>query len=393
MSWITKQQLADMPAISAPEVERALDIAARLVIGNLPDFTDRFPKAYSENGFYDAADNVDWTTGFWTGEVWLAYEHTGKEQLLEAGKIQMDSFLERVEKKRDVETHDLGFLYSPSCVAGYKLTGSQVGRRAALLAARELTGRFHEKGEFIQAWGPLNAPDNYRLIIDCLLNLPLLYWASEETGEERYRQVAERHIHTALSHVIREDFSTWHTFFFDRESGAADHGATCQGYRDGSAWARGQAWGVYGTAISYRYTRKEEYIPVFEGVTEYFLSHLPRDLVPFWDLEFGDGDEQPKDSSSGAIAACGILEMAKYLDEKKSAYYREIAKKLVKALADHYAVKDPKESNGLVLHSTYSNHSPYNTCNHYGVDECNIWGDYFYMEALTRLYKDWQVYW
>ena len=128
-------------------------------------------------------------------------------------------------------------------------------------------------------------------------------------------------------------------------------------------------------------------------MTEYFLSHLPRDLVPFWDLEFGDGDEQPKDSSSGAIAACGMLEMAKYLDEKKAGYYREIAKKLVKALADHYAVKDPKESNGLVLHSTYSNHSPYNTCNHYGVDECNIWGDYFYMEALTRLYKDWQVYW
>lgn len=393
MSWITKQQLENMPTISAPEVKDALDVATRLVLENLPDFTDRFPRAYSENGFYAATDNVDWTTGFWTGEVWLAYEHTGKEELLKAGRVQMDSFLERIEKKRDVETHDLGFLYSPSCVAGYKLTGSQVGRTAALLAAQELTGRFHEKGEFIQAWGSLNAPDNYRLIIDCLLNLPLLYWASEETGEERYRQVAEKHIHTALSHVIREDFSTWHTFFFDRETGKADHGATCQGYRDGSAWARGQAWGVYGTAIGYRYTGREEYIPVFEGVTEYFLSHLPEDLVPFWDLEFGDGDEQPKDSSSGAIAACGMLEMAKYLDEKKAGYYREIAGKLVKALADHYAVKDRKESNGLVLHSTYSNHSPYNTCNHYGVDECNIWGDYFYLEALTRLYKDWQVYW
>lgn len=393
MSWILAQQLSDMPEISPEEVRQALDLAADLVIHNLPDFTDRFPKAYSENGFYAATDNVDWTTGFWTGEIWLTYEHTGKTQLLEAGNMQMESFLERIEKKRDVETHDLGFLYSPSCVAGYKLTGSETGRKAALMAAKELTGRYHEKGEFIQAWGSLNAPDNYRLIIDCLLNLPLLYWAFEETGQDRYRQVAEKHIHTALSHVIREDFSTWHTFFFDQKTGAPDHGATCQGYRDGSAWARGQAWGVYGTAIGYRYTRRKEYIPVFEGVTDYFLRHLPEDLVPFWDLEFGDGDDQPRDSSSASIAACGMLEMAKYLDGERALYYRGIAGRLIKALAEHYAVKDPKDSNGLVLHSTYSNHSPYNTCNHYGVDECNIWGDYFYMEALTRLHKDWQVYW
>lgn len=383
----------EKPEISAEEVEEALGRAARQVTGNLPDFTKRFPKAYSENGFYEATENVDWTTGFWTGEVWLAYEHTGNKELLEAGKIQMESFLERIENQRDVETHDLGFLYSPSCVAGYKLTGSKVGRQAALMAARELTGRFHEKGQFIQAWGPLDAPDNYRLIIDCLLNLPLLYWASEETGEEEYREIAEKHIHTALANVVREDFSTWHTFFFDRETGAPDHGATCQGYRDGSAWARGQAWGVYGTAIGYRYTKRQEYIPLFEGVTDYFLKHLPEDLVPFWDLEFGDGDDEPKDSSSASIAACGMLEMAKYLDEEQAKYYRGIAKRLVKALADHYAVKNPAVSNGLVLHSTYSNHSPYNTCNHYGVDECNIWGDYFYMEALTRLNKDWKVYW
>ncbi|MCR5217034.1 MAG: glycoside hydrolase family 88 protein, partial [Lachnospiraceae bacterium] len=232
-----------------------------------------------------------------------------------------------------------------------------------------------------------------RLIIDCLNNLPLLYWASEETGEDKYRVIAEKHIHTALSNLIREDYSTWHTFFFDMKTGAPDHGATCQGYRDGSAWARGQAWGVYGLATAYRYTKKPEYIELFEHVTEYFLDHLPKDLVPYWDLEFSDGSTEPRDSSSASIAACGLLEMAKYVEKEKSAVYTEIAKKLVKALWDHYAVKDPKVSNGLVLHSTYSNHSPYNTCNHYGVDECNIWGDYFYLEALTRLRKDWNPYW
>ena len=394
MSWIALEKLEQKPEITDSEVEAALDAASAQVIRNLPKFTHCFQKAYSENGFYQPTENRDWTTGFWTGEIWLAYEHTKNPALKEAGEIQMKDFLNRIEEKNDVETHDLGFLYSPSCVAGYKLTGSQVGRMAALKAAEELITRFHEKGEFIQAWGPLNAPDNYRLIIDCLLNLPLLYWATEETGEEKYRQVAEKHIHTALANVIRPDFSTWHTFFFNRETGAPDHGATCQGYRDGSAWARGQAWGVYGTAVGYKYTKRESYIPIFKGVTEYFLRHLPEDLVPYWDLEFGDGNEdQPRDSSSASIAACGMLEMAKYLPSKEAAYYISIAKRLMKSVVDHYAVKDPSQSNGLVLHSTYSNHSPYNTCNHYGVDECNIWGDYFYMEALTRLHKDWNIYW
>ena len=394
MSWIALEKLEKKPEITDSEVEAALDAASAQVIRNLPKFTHCFQKAYSENGFYQPTENSDWTTGFWTGEIWLAYEHTKNPALKEAGEIQMKDFLNRIEEKIDVETHDLGFLYSPSCVAGYKLTGSQVGRMAALKAAEELITRFHEKGEFIQAWGPLNAPDNYRLIIDCLLNLPLLYWATEETGEEKYRQVAEKHIHTALANVIRPDFSTWHTFFFNRETGAPDHGATCQGYRDGSAWARGQAWGVYGTAVGYKYTKRESYIPIFKGVTEYFLRHLPEDLVPYWDLEFGDGNEdQPRDSSSASIAACGMLEMAKYLPSKEADYYISIAKRLMKSVVDHYAVKDPSQSNGLVLHSTYSNHSPYNTCNHYGVDECNIWGDYFYMEALTRLHKDWNIYW
>ena len=122
----------------------------------------------------------------------------------------------------------------------------------------------------------MDAPENYRLIIDCLLNLPLLYWASDETGDPKYRDIAEKHIHTAVANVIREDYSTWHTFFFDMKTGAPDHGATCQGYRDGSAWARGQAWGVYGMALAYRYTGRKEYIDLFRHVTEYFLEHLPR---------------------------------------------------------------------------------------------------------------------
>ena len=393
MSYIPLEMLEQKPEITAEEVQEGLLTASRQILRVLPEFTDKYQKAYSEGGFYQATENRDWTTGFWTGEIWLAYEFTEDERLRHAGDIQMKDFLDRIDNRIDVETHDLGFLYSPSCVAGYKLTESPIGKEAALKAADELITRFHEKGEFIQAWGPLGAPDNYRLIIDCLLNLPLLYWATDETGDGKYRDIAEKHIHTALANVIREDFSTWHTFFFNMETGEPDHGATCQGYRDGSAWARGQAWGIYGTAIGYKYTKRREYIDIFKGVTDYYLRHLPEDLVPFWDLEFGDGDDQPRDSSSASIAACGMLEMAKYMEPEDAKYYTGIAKKFMKSVKDHYAVTDFKSSNGLVLHSTYSNHSPYNTCNHCGVDECNIWGDYFYMEALTRLHKDWCVYW
>lgn len=388
MAWITDQ-----------EIDAALQFCAGQVEDNLPHFTRQFQKAYSENNFYQPIDNNYWTTGFWTGEIWLSYEYAKEkgqeraEKFREAGEIQIESFLKRITKKIEVDHHDMGFLYSPSCVAGYKLVGSEKGKEAAIKAADQLITRYHPVGEFIQAWGPMDQPENYRLIIDCLLNLPLLYWASEETGVSKYREIAEKHIHTAIKNVIREDYSTWHTFFFNMETGEPDHGATCQGYRDGSAWARGQAWGIYGCALAYQYTKREEYIDIFRHVTQYFLEHLPKDMVPFWDLEFTDGDDQPRDSSSASIAACGMLEMAKSLKEEEAAVYRKYARQLIKSVYDNYAVKDKEVSNGLVLHSTYSNHSPYNTCDHKGVDECNSWGDYFYMEALTRLHKDWNLYW
>ena len=398
--WISLEQVMAHEEAALPELRQAMDCCVRQVLNNLPAFEEHFPDANSEGNFYTPGGNPyridDWTSGFWTGEVWLAYENSdgpAKARLKAAGDRQVETFLERIDRKLSVDHHDMGFLYIPSCVAAYKLTGSRTGREAAIKAADQLITRYHPVGEFIQAWGPMDAPENYRLIIDCLLNLPLLYWASDETGDDKYREIAEKHIHTAIKNVIREDYSTWHTFFFNMETGEPDHGATCQGYRDGSAWARGQAWGIYGCALAYKYTGRKEYIEIFRHVTQYYLEHLPEDMVPFWDLEFTDGDDQPRDSSSASIAACGLLEMIKYMEKEEAQIYRTYACQMLKSLYESYAVKDPAQSNGLVLHSTYSNHSPYNTCNHYGVDECNSWGDYFYMEALTRLSKDWVLYW
>ena len=393
------QHFTELSENNTDKINNDLKNSVTQILNILPEFTDKFPKAYSEGNFYSAMENVDWTTGFWTGEIWLAYEYvtthesefeTGTaEKLKNAGLTQVRSFLYRIVNKIKVDHHDMGFLYSPSCVAAYKLTGSEDGKEAAIKAADQLLTRYHPVGEFLQAWGPMDQPENYRLIN----NLPLLYWASDVTGDSKYREIADKHINTAVSNVIRDDYSTWHTFFFDMETGAPHHGATCQGYRDGSAWARGQAWGIYGLATAYRYTKREEYIPLFKNVTKYFLDHLPKDLVPYWDLEFTDGDDQPRDSSSASIAACGMLEMSRRLDKDEAEYYINTTKEIMDSVYENYAVSDFGKSNGLVLHNTYSNRSPYNTCNHYGVDECNIWGNYFYMEALTRLSKDWVQYW
>jgi unsaturated chondroitin disaccharide hydrolase len=379
--------------ITDDEVHIALKRAAEQVKRNLPEFTYSCQNHTSVNGFYPKCENNQWTCGFWPGEIWLAYEYTGNSSFTESGLILVESFYNRIKKRIEIDHHDMGFLYTPSCVAPAKLLNNNDARHAALMAADLLIERFHTKGNFIQAWGELGAPDNYRYIIDCLLNLPLLYWASAETGKEKYADTARKHTATCLKYSIREDGSTYHTVFMNPETGEMSHGATCQGYSDDSFWARGQAWAIYGTALSYKYEKRPEYLQAFRRVLKFYTEKLPVDLVPYWDMIFKSGSEEPRDSSSASIVACGLLEMSRHVDEKEGNSYTALAKQMVKSLVDNYSVKDPSVSNGQVLHATYSKKSPYNTCTPEGVDECASWGDYFYMEALTRLSTDWESYW
>ena len=381
-----------LPALSTAAAGAALDSAVAQVRMNLPLYTTRCQNHSSVHNIYPACDNTQWTCGFWPGEIWLSYERTQEESFRAAALTLVDSFAYRIEHKIEVDHHDMGFLYTPSCVAAYKLTGSETARRAAVDAADQLIARFQEKGQFIQAWGAMGAPENYRYIIDCLLNLPLLYWAGETTGNEKYADIARRHITTCLSNSFRADGSTYHTFFMNPD-GTPSHGATCQGYRDDSFWARGQAWGVYGSILSYRYTRNPAYLETFRRALRFYLTRLPGDLVPYWDMIFTEGTEEPRDSSSAAIVACGLLEAAKWVEPSEAAAYDRLARQMLGSLVEHYAVTDHVPGAGQILHGTYSKKSPYNTCTPEGVDECTSWGDYFYMEALTRLTKDWALYW
>ena len=377
----------DVKFLSEEEIKSALDFIVKKIDKNLETFTYDFPGSASKNNVYKKNENNIWTTSFWTGMLWLAYEVTGDEKYRKVAEVQLMSFKERIEREVEIDTHDLGFLYSLSAVAQYKLTGNEVAKEVALKAADHLMGRYKEKGEFIQAWGEINDPEKYRLIIDCLLNLPLLYWAAEVTGDKNYYDIAYKHYKTAAKYVIRDDASTYHTYYFNPETGAPTKGITYQGYSDDSCWARGQAWGIYGVPLSYIYTKDEGSEELYRKLTNYFLNRLPEDHIAYWDLIFMDGEE-PRDTSSNVIATCGMLEMDKWIkDDEEKEIYKKAISAMMRSLIENYTTEKCEESNGVLLHGVYAR--PQGN----GVDECVIWGDYFYMEALVRMLKEWKLYW
>ncbi|MCL2572393.1 MAG: glycoside hydrolase family 88 protein [Defluviitaleaceae bacterium] len=378
--------------ITKKEINQAITTAIQTLREDLPIFKGKFKPAASKDNYYAPAENDDWTNGFHTGQYWLAWELTREDAFKEAALAHVESFRQRIIDRVVVDHHDMGFLYTLSCVAAWRLVGCETGRTTALMAADNLISRFHKKGGFIQAWGAYGAEDNHRLIIDCLMNLPLLYWATTETSDPKYAEVADIHTATSLQNLIREDHSTYHTYYFDINTGAPLKGVTAQGYKDSSPWARGQAWGIYGLALSYLYTKDPKCIDLFYKVTDFFLNRLPSDMVAYWDLDFTDGNNEPKDSSAAVIAACGMLEMAKHLPKDKADHYTLVATQITHSIAQNY-IPNPGESNGLLLHGVYAKASPYNTVSNSGVDECVIWGDYFWLELLTRLSKDWKIYW
>lgn len=370
-------------------LEQQLDYCYQKIKSNLDVFSDLVPSAASRNQIFPAEKNIDWTASFWVGQLFLAKEGTKTTDFDEVIAIQVESFQKRLDQQIELETHDIGFLYILSAVADFKVNGNLKSRAMAIKAADLLMTRYNEKAHIIQAWGDLNNPEQSgRMIIDCLLNLPLLYFASIETGNPKYREAAYLHAKQTQKYIVRANATTFHTYFFDVETGAAKYGKTQQGFSDDSCWARGQAWGIYGFTLSYLYTGDTSFIDTAVRLADYFIEKLPEDKVPYWDLIFSDGSDEERDSSSGAIAVCGLLELAKVLplSNSKRSQYEAIALDIIDSLASNYTTKSLPESNGLLLHGVYDKNS------NKGVDECMSWGDYYYLEALTRLNQVWRSY-
>jgi unsaturated chondroitin disaccharide hydrolase len=384
-----RARFAELPLPSKAEVSEAVERATARVGRSRPEFRDSFPAPSSEGLIYPPIANVEWTNGFWTGILWLAWQLTSEDAFRRTAESQVASFLDRARRELNVDHHDLGFLYTPSACAAWQLTGNAMGREAGLLAADLLMRRFDETTGVIQAWGDLNDPaESGRMILDCNLNLPLLYWADRETGDARYWDAAHRHLAQAERYLVRPDASTFHTFFMDVRTGKPLRGTTHQGYADDSCWSRGQAWGIYGFTLGAVLSGRGELLTLSSKLANYFINRLPENLIARWDLVFVDEDDQPYDTSASAIAACGLLELAQRLppaDPHRDLYHR-IAWAIVRQL-DRTHLAPLETSNGLLKDGVY--HMPKGV----GVSECCIWGDYFYLEALIRLKRDWEPYW
>lgn len=355
-------------------------------------YSDCFPDSSSIHGVYGKQENNEgWTQSFWTGILWLAYEFTGDKIYKDTVTKLLPSFVNRVDNMVGMGDHDIGFVFTLSMVAGYKVTGDENMRQKAINAAKVLANRFREKGQFIQIAGDADCvePKLYRLIIDCLMNTQLLFWAGEETGDAEFTRKALAHVNTTLDTVVREDGSTFQNFYFDQKTGERLGGGTKQGLSDSSAWSRGQAWGVTGPALAYSHFKDDSIMKKYCSIVDYYINHLPDDYVAYWDLSFNCGEE-PRDSSAAAIAVCGLLEACRSmpLDAEHKKKYFETAERIMNSLIENYTTKDDAKSNGLLKHGTYY------YAGNLGVDECCIWGDYFYMEALMRfLNPDWKKYW
>lgn len=369
---------------------QAIEDAVQKTRFNITRFGELFPHVSTEGKDYMLNANDEWTDGFWSGLLWLCYEVTNDSEFRLAARRTVESFRDRLKKNIALEHHDIGFLYSLSSKAQWMVEENGSAMILTIHAAEKLMERWREQGSYIQAWGPIgDSEQGGRIIIDCLMNLPLLYWASEQTGDPKFRETAILHAEKSRRYLVRGDDSSYHTFHFNQETGEPIGGSTHQGYTNGSTWTRGQAWGIYGFALSYRYTKNPLFLETSKRLAKYFIKHLPADSVAYWDFNAEVTDSTYRDSSASAIAACGMLELLEHLDpsDVEAEFFNEAVTRSMESLVLNYSTMGEPEAQGLLKHGSYhvrGNSSP---------DDYMIWGDYYYLEALLRMEKGLKGYW
>lgn len=316
--------------------------------------------------------NSWWTNGFWPGMMWQLFVGTGNEAFRQEA-LRVEKLLIQELEHYELLNHDVGFMYMPSTGAHYKLEGDEVAKRHTLHAASLLAGRFNPEG-FISAW---NANRPGWAIIDCMMNLSLLYWASEQTGDTRFEKIARIHADTSLREFVREDGSCHHIVIFDPNTGAALDKPGGQGYAPGSSWSRGQAWALYGFTLSYMHTHEPRYLEAACRVADYFISCIRPDGLT--DCDFRQPKEADRiDNIAGACAASGLLKLAKLAGDREEGY-RAAALNMLHAL-DELCADWTEQSAGILQKCTASYHKD-GAGRHVNI----IYGDYFFIEAICTL--------
>lgn len=331
-----------------------------------------------ENGKLTMVVSRDWTSGFFPGELWFFYEQTKNKKWLELAKV----YTEKVKKEQfNTGTHDLGFMIYCSFGNGYRLTGDTAYRSVIIQAAKSLSKRFNPVAGVIRSWDHNKQQWKYPVIIDNMMNLELLFEATKLTGDSSFYKIAVTHANTTMKNHFRPDFSSWHVVDYDVETGKVIKKETAQGYSNESAWARGQAWALYGYIICYRETKDPAYLKLANSIAHLILNNpsTPKDGIPYWDYNDPNIPNVSKDASAAAITSSALFELAGY--SPKNSGYEAAARKILNSLNKSYTSK-PGENKGFILaHST--GHRPANS----EIDVPINYADYYYLEALMRSKK------
>lgn len=334
------------------------------------------PRTIEKDGSLRLVSSHDWCCGFFPANLWFMYEYTGEDKWKQAA----DKYSWAIaDAQYNAGSHDLGFMVYLPFSKAYQLTGDERYKEVALQAAKTLIARYRPAVGCIRSWDFNRRRWQYPVIIDNMMNLELLFWASQATGDPVYHQIAVSHADRTLENHFRADYSSYHVINYDTITGGVISKETLQGYSHESVWSRGQAWALYGFAMAYRYTKDTKYMELSRKVADLMLNHplLPADLVPYWDMSDPAIPNAPRDASAACIIASGLYELAEILGTDGK-MYKEKADTLLQNLSDKYRAEVGTHKGFLLLHSTG---------NHPSGDEIDVpisYADYYYLEALLR---------
>lgn len=365
--------------ISKELLQHRLDMLVQRSLETYEQYPPIREKIYrSRSGFWTLrfAEESDWCSGFYPGILWQLYGYSSKEPLMIAAKAYT-SFLQKEALKSD--SHDIGFKINSSYGQAWKIRKEQEFKLTLIQAARSLSKRYDARMQAIKSWDYNPGHYQYPVIIDNLMNLELLFEASRLSNEPSFYRLARSHVETSLKHHFREDFSSYHLVNLDSMSGELLGKETNQGVSDESAWARGQAWGLYGMTLAYRYTRDSSYLRQAEGIADFFFNHpnLPEDFIPYWDFDAPDIPEAPRDVSAGVIAASALFELATYSNNREE--YLNWGDQVLLSLesSQYQASRLPffldKSTGNMPIEEE--------------IEVPIVYADYYYVEALIRRLK------
>ncbi len=355
---------------------------------------DKLPDGCTPDGIHVnrfPAQKTWWTNGFWGGLNWLMYNYTKNEEYLKTAKRSEELLEFAATENYGSLHHDVGFMWHLTTGVDARLTGDEKAKNRNLYMAASLASRFvmadNVPGGFIRAWnGKWEASSNYNWsIVDCLMNIPLLYWASEEIGDDRFKRIAMAHADMALRDHLRPDGSVNHIVEHDRTTGESVKTYGGQGIGVGSSWSRGCAWALYGFVLSYLHTKEVRYLDGAKAVSNYFIANCCDDWLPRVDFR---APQEPVlyDSTAGACAACGLIELSKVLPENEGGMYLNAAVNILRAMGEKFADFDPANDH-LLDYGTVRYPASYDEegMKKAGVHISIIYGDFFYTEAILKL--------